>query len=103
MSIIPPASKSIIPQALRKPRIISIPLAPPRPSAKLDRMLTYYQFQLDERPKPLDQGGIANWLTGKATATWAGFGKAEGWRVRARFTVHDMEGRLMRVRAAQDV
>jgi len=83
MSIIPPATKSIIPQALRRPRIISIPLARPRPSAKLDRMLTYYQFQLNERPKPPDsQGGITNWLTGKAAATWAGFGKADGWRVR---------------------
>ena len=92
MSIIPPASKAIIPQALRKPRIISIPLARPRPSAKLDRMLTYYQFQLDERPKPPDsQGGIANRITGKATAMWAGFGKAEGWRVRVRFTMHDVE------------
>jgi hypothetical protein len=88
MSIIPPASKSIIQQALRKPRIISIPLARPRPSAKLDRLLTYYQFQLNERPKPPDpQGGIGNWLTGKATAMWAGFGKAEGWRVRVRFTI----------------
>lgn len=84
MSIIPPASKSIIPQALRKPRIISIPLARPRPSAKLDlRMLTYYQFQLDERQKPPgSQRGIANWLTGKAAGMWVGFGKAEGWRRR---------------------
>ena len=92
MSIIPPASKSIISQVLLKPRIISIPLARPRQSAKLDRMLTYYQFQLDERPKPPDsQGGIANRITGKATAMWAGFGKAEGWRVRVRFTIHDVE------------
>ncbi|KIM41021.1 hypothetical protein M413DRAFT_72320 [Hebeloma cylindrosporum] len=95
---------------LRKMRIIAVPLT--RPNArvvppngtKLNR-LTYYQFQISAKQKPLStatdeksgvahseetekrswlpEQGIVNWATGKAADIWAGFGKAEGgWKLK---------------------
>ncbi|GLB38163.1 hypothetical protein LshimejAT787_0500280 [Lyophyllum shimeji] len=90
---------SIAPKALRKLRIIAIPLTRPRirapPNASpCSQALTYYQFQLSPPPvetpesrtprsrwKP--EGGIAKWVTTKAADVWAGFGKAPGgWKLK---------------------
>ncbi|EDR13552.1 uncharacterized protein LACBIDRAFT_308599 [Laccaria bicolor S238N-H82] len=87
------------PQALRKMRIISVPLTrptrhPPSTDKNAKRILTYYQFQISAS-KPASTGmstsssgwlpeeGIANWITKKAGNTWAGFGKAKGgWKLK---------------------
>jgi len=92
-------------------RIIAVPLTRPNTrvlraatnGTKLNR-LTYYQFQISAKQKPLltasdkkpgvgfseeaekkgwlPEQGIVNWATGKAADIWAGFGKAEGgWKV----------------------
>ncbi|KDR83090.1 hypothetical protein GALMADRAFT_88915 [Galerina marginata CBS 339.88] len=97
--------------ALRKMRIIAIPLTrpnarlPQHTNAKLNR-LTYYQFQISaKKPKKppssstaqtkgkdkeaeekkgwLPEEGVVNWATQKAADIWAGFGKAEGgWKLK---------------------
>ena len=106
------------PQALRKMRIISVPLTRPRHPPAVDkknakRILTYYQFQISA-PKPaststsrssgwLPEEGIANWITKKAANTWAGFGKAKGgWRV-CSFSFSFVLGRSCLGVLAQDV
>ncbi|KAF5382694.1 hypothetical protein D9615_003077 [Tricholomella constricta] len=92
---------SIAPKALRKLRIIAIPLTRPTlktlPNAPASRILTYYQFQITSPPKPpgessdaegyrsrwLPEGGIGKWITTKAADTWAGFGNAQGgWKLK---------------------
>ncbi|KAF8073504.1 mitochondrial K+-H+ exchange-related-domain-containing protein [Lyophyllum atratum] len=92
---------SIAPKALRKLRIIAIPLTRPKikasPSTAAARPLTYYQFQISPPTPPTPQpsegegsrsrwipeGGIVNWVSTKAGDTWAGFGKAEGgWKLK---------------------
>ncbi|TFK33022.1 mitochondrial K+-H+ exchange-related-domain-containing protein [Crucibulum laeve] len=97
---------SIAPKALRKMRIISIPLTRPKPNlnptiAQNANRLTYYQFQISRPPptrrtdeeKPIAEGGekkgwwpeqgVVNWATEKAANTWTGFGKAKGgWKLK---------------------
>ncbi|KAF8157853.1 mitochondrial K+-H+ exchange-related-domain-containing protein [Crassisporium funariophilum] len=95
---------------LRKMRIIAIPLTRPvaravLPSDAKRSRLTYYQFKIAApriKPPPptaesggveidaktekkgwLPEEGVANWVTNKASHTWAGFGKAEGgWKLK---------------------
>lgn len=97
--------------ALRKLRIIAVPLTRPRQillhpkvvAVKPSR-LVYYQFQITvpllKPPLPtrlesgdrdstntrkkgwLPEEGIVKWATNKAVETWAGFGKEKtGWKV----------------------
>ncbi|KAG6840377.1 hypothetical protein C0991_007114 [Blastosporella zonata] len=92
---------SIAPKSLRKLRIIAIPLTRPkiatRPNGAASRILTYYQFQIGspqkstspgdlENGKPrsrwIPEGGVVKWVTTKAADTWAGFGKAKGWKLK---------------------
>ncbi|KIL59059.1 hypothetical protein M378DRAFT_169819 [Amanita muscaria Koide BX008] len=81
-------------EAMRKLRIMAIPLTRPLPHCKSRGILTYYQFQImlpllsNGKDKPngvltkwLPEGGVANWVTSKAAETWAGFGKQpKGWK-----------------------
>ncbi|RDB19027.1 hypothetical protein Hypma_014296 [Hypsizygus marmoreus] len=95
---------SITPKALRKMRIIAIPLTRPilaQPHVQKNahpRILTYYQFQIsspltpspssageEKTPKSrwIPEGGVMKWMSTKAADTWAGFGKAEGgWKLK---------------------
>ncbi|KAG5644545.1 hypothetical protein DXG03_008200 [Asterophora parasitica] len=97
---------SLTPKALRKLRIIAIPLTRPTitgpPTAPASRILTYYQFHLgspyklstgeagestvaevSRKSRWMPEGGIGKWITTKAADTWAGFGRAHGgWKLK---------------------